>query len=293
MLRLIRPLLTRPLHLAVAALFAVYLLLYPGSLLLVALDRVPVWGTWMGGALLILQGGLMGLWLTLNFGRWGAAAALLILFLSWLVEHVGATTGFPFGAYAYTDVLQPQIFGVVPLAIPFAWLLIVTAAVGIAEQLLEPEGVAPGRAASLWKLLTAAGFALLLDVTIEPFAVHINHYWVWSESAQGGYYGIPASNFVAWWFSSLLLSWALLHGRQRASRLRGSASRGAFWPWLPLTLYLTNLTMFVVVNLARAQVVAAAIGALILLLLACQQGAPRLARLLFHHRGAEDAEADV
>jgi putative membrane protein len=260
---MLRPI--RPLLFAVVALFALYLFLYPGSLLLVALDRVPVWGTWMGGALLILQGALMGLWLTLNYGRWGAGAALLILFLSWLVEHVGATTGFPFGAYAYTDVLQPQIFGVVPLAIPFAWLLIVPAAVGAAE-LLERDGAASG-VVSPWKLLTAAAFALLLDVTIEPFAVHINRYWVWSDSSQGGYYGIPASNFVAWWFTSLLLSWVLLQGRRRA------APRAVALPWLPLALYLANLTMFVVVNLARGQAVAAAIGGLILLLLACHQGA--------------------
>jgi putative membrane protein len=273
MLRPIRPLLGRPLHLVVAALFAIYLFLYPGSLLLVALDRVPVWGTWMGGGLLILQGALMGLWLTLNFGRWGAVAALLILFLSWLVEHVGAITGFPFGPYAYTDVLQPQIFGVVPLAIPFAWLLIVTAAVGAAE-LIQRDGGAARPAVRPWKLFMAAAFALLLDMTIEPFAVHINHYWVWSESAQGAYYGIPASNFVAWWFTSLLLSWVLLQSRQRA----GAASRGIAWPWLPLALYLSNLTMFVVVNLAREQVAAAVIGALILLLLACQQGARRQGR---------------
>jgi putative membrane protein len=268
---MLRPI--RPLHLVVAALFAIYLFLYPGSLLLVALDRVPVWGTWMGGGLLILQGALMGFWLTLNFGRWGAVAALLILFLSWLVEHVGAITGFPFGPYAYTDVLQPQIFGVVPLAIPFAWLLIVTAAVGAAE-LIERDGGAARPAVRPWKLLMAAAFALLLDMTIEPFAVHINHYWVWSESAQGAYYGIPASNFVAWWFTSLLLSWVLLQSRQRA----GAASRGIAWPWLPLALYLSNLTMFVVVNLAREQVAAAVIGALILLLLACQQGARRQGR---------------
>lgn len=261
------PLLRRPLHLVVAILFATYLLLYPGSLLLVALDRVPPWGVWIGGALLILQGGLMGLWLALNFGRWGTLAALLLLALSWLIEHIGATTGFPFGAYAYTDVLQPQILGVVPLAIPFAWLLVVPAALGAAELLVRGES-------RTWTLLTAAAFTLLLDVTIEPFAVHISRYWVWSDAARGGYYGIPASNFVAWWFTGLLLSWLLLYMRQRAGR------PAAIWPWLPLVLYLANLTMFVTVNLARGQLAAAVIGALVLLLLACHQGAPRLIRLL-------------
>ncbi|MFV9506729.1 MAG: carotenoid biosynthesis protein [Oscillochloridaceae bacterium umkhey_bin13] len=273
------------LRMVVAVLFAVYLFLYPGSLALVALDRVPVWGTWMGGALLILLGSLMGLWLTVNFGRMGALASLWILFLSWLVEHVGATTGFPFGAYTYTEVLQPQIFGVVPLAIPFAWLLIVPAAVGVGELILARNGDQglDDRHVRISKVLMAASFALLLDVTIEPFAVNINQYWVWNEAQEAGYYGIPFSNFVAWFFTSLLLSWVLLLYRARAMRAR-TVTEPPFWPWLPVALYVSNLTMFVVVNLARGQEFAAVIGMLILLALAGNWSWPRLVRLL---RGAE------
>jgi putative membrane protein len=261
------------LRLVAVGLFATYLFLYPGSMALVALDRVPVWGTWMGGALLIVQGALMGLWLVLNFARWGAAAAGLIVALSWLVEHVGATTGFPFGTYTYTNVLQPQIIGVVPLAIPFAWLLIVGAAVGATEQVLKRDGRSLGDdgRVSVTKVLMAASCALLLDVTIEPFAVNINRYWVWANSGNSSYYGIPASNFAAWWVTSVILVLVLLNRRRAAALARqrhpGRFRPRSFWPWLPFALYLTNLTMFVVVNLARGQSMAAAIGALILLLL--------------------------
>lgn len=277
------------------ALFGIYVVLYPGSMTLVALDRVPVWGTWMGGALLILQGSLMGIWLTANFGRQGAIASGLILFLSWAVEHLGATTGFPFGSYTYTDVLQPQILGVVPLAIPFAWLLIVPAAVGASELVLSRDRRDASGAArvSITKVLMAASFALLLDVTIEPFAVNINRYWVWGEAEGSTYYGIPMSNFVAWWFTSLLLSWVLLWQRSLAARrLRyGPAGRGqaTIWSWLPLTLYLSNLTMFVVVNLARGQAEAALIGAAIMLFLAGAWFLPRMVRRI--RRASEEAGA--
>lgn len=282
------------LRLTAAILFGIYLLIYPGSIILVAFDRVPVWGTWMGGALLILQGSLMGLWLTINFGRWGLGAALWILFLSWAIEHIGATTGFPFGAYTYTDVLQPQVLGVVPLAIPFAWLLIVTAATGVSEQVFQKDGHTPWHdlKVSRTRVLSAASFALLLDVTIEPFAVHINHYWVWSDSSTGSYYGIPASNFVAWFFTSLVLAWVLLlYRRGFARNLLAQPHREpirTFLPWLPLTLYLTNLTMFVVVNMARDQGMAALIGGLILLFLALDWLRPRmLRRLRGSRRGSE------
>lgn len=280
--------LTSPLRLAIIAIFGLYLFLYPGSITLVALDRVPVWGTWMGGALLILQGSLIGLWLIAAYGRRGAGAALLILAISWLIEHIGAITGFPFGSYSYTDVLQPQVLDVVPLAIPFAWLLIVGAAVGASEQVLEkePRGPRGDLRISATKLLTAASFALLLDVTIEPFAVNINRYWVWSEAELSGYYGIPASNFVAWWFTSLLLVLVLMLQRRAAARaaLATETWRQPFLPWLPLALYFSNLTMFVVVNLARGQAMAALIGALIMLFLACDWLLPRVARRLRSQR---------
>ncbi|MBP1466958.1 carotenoid biosynthesis protein [Candidatus Chloroploca sp. M-50] len=280
---------TTRLRKGVAALFASYLFIYPWSIALIALDRVPVWGTWMGGVLLLLQGSLMGLWLIVNFGRWGAFASLWILFLSWLVEHTGATTGFPFGAFSYTEVLQPQIFGVVPLAIPFAWLLVVTTAMGVGELILGRENrpMAEDQQVSSTKVLMAAVFALLLDVTIEPFAVHINGYWVWSGTPDDIYYGIPLSNFVAWFVTSLLLSWVLLLYRAKAARRRDAAyalddvQRDAaqfFWPWLPVTLYLTNLTMFVLVNLSRGQEFAALVGGLIMLALAFHWALPRLAR---------------
>ncbi|MEF3273511.1 MAG: carotenoid biosynthesis protein [Chloroflexus sp.] len=261
------------------ALFAIYLFIYPFAIVLVALDKVPVWGTWMGGALLILQGALMGVWLAVHYRRWGALAAGLILVISWAVEHIGATTGFPFGSYSYTDVLQPQIFGVVPLAIPFAWLLIVVAAVGVAEQILNRDGrLVDERAISSTRVLTAASLALLLDVTIEPFAVYINRYWVWTSDESGFYYGIPASNFVAWWVTSLILSWILLALRRQAANRLHTPRR--YMPWLPPTLYLMNLTMFVVVNLARGQVLPALIGGLIMLVLAGDWLLPRLARRL-------------
>jgi putative membrane protein len=192
---------------------------------------------------------------------------------------VGATTGFPFGSYSYTDVLQPQIFGVVPLAIPFAWLLIVVAAVGVAERIGHRDGKPVNdHQLNPTRVLTAASFALLLDVTIEPFAVYINRYWVWSSAEGGVYYGIPASNFIAWWVTSLILSWVLLHQRRSAAR-RGHTPQ-PFMIWLPPVLYLTNLTMFVVVNLARGQVLPALIGGLIMIVLAGDWLLPRLARRL-------------
>jgi putative membrane protein len=256
--------------------FGLYLLVYPGSTVVVALDRVPDWGAWMGGALLIVQGALMGLWLVANDGRRGALAAAAILLGAWAVEHLGVTTGFPFGGYDYTAVLQPKVGGVVPLAIPFAWLLVVPAAVGMAGRLLA------GRGGAVAQTLAAASLALLLDITIEPVAVHINGYWAWHEA--GFYYGVPASNFVAWWLTSLLLVGAQLWLRDP----RRAASGDALLPLLPPALYALNLAMFAIVNLAHRQTLAAAIGLLLLCWLLARTGAARWARSALTSHVARD-----
>ncbi len=260
-------------------LLSIYLFVYPWGILLIALDRVPAWGVGMGAILLILQGTMMGLWLTARY-RWrGTLAALLILLISWWAEHLGETSGFPFGQYTYTDVLAPKIINVVPLAIPFAWLLVIPAAVGITDRLMA---FTPGTSqTSLVKIvlttLVAASFATLLDVTIEPVAVHVNRYWIWHDG--GGYYSVPLSNFASWWTISALLVWILLWLRQNADT--------SVWPpltpvvrmeWLPQLLYLLNLIMFVVINLSNRYLAAASIGLLVLAYLAFDHLEPGVVR---------------
>lgn len=273
-------------------LLGIYLFVYPWSILLVSFDLVPVWGTWMGSALLIVQGSLMGLWLSANYGRLGMVASLIILIVSWLVEHIGTTTGLPFGSYSYTDVLLPKIVHVVPLAIPFAWLLVVPAALGITEYLLRSHTTLnvqdrfrqwPDTNRTWLRIFGAASFAVLLDITIEPVSVHVNGYWVWNHT-DGLYYGVPVSNFVAWWATSFLLAWVVVRLQQAArdadSQLCTTTStatgigQGPFqsktglFGWLPSLLYMLNLVMFMLVNIAHGQRVAAFIGSVIFCYLA-------------------------
>lgn len=296
----------------IIVLFGTYLFVYPWSIILVALDRVPVWGTWMGGALLILQGSIMGLWLIANYGRYGTTGASLILLLSWLIEHIGVTTGFPFGTYMYTDELMPKLMGVVPLAIPFAWLMVVPSSVGIIERLVNRGGATENLCETttffdvpisrvLLKVLGAASFAVILDITMEPLAVHINRYWVW-HNVNSGYNSVPATNFAAWWVTSLLLVAILLLLQKAACATRlppilpmmqaaAQVVQGSRFtlhpsrfkrvlPWLPPLLYLLNITMFSLVNIAHVQKTEAVIGATILCYLVYDWLKPYLVRRL-------------
>lgn len=261
------------------AIFAIYVAVLPGSTLTVALGRVPDWGEWMGGALLIGQGAAVLFWLLGQHGRRGAAAALLVLLLAWGVEHIGVTTGFPFGRYSYTQALQPQFFGVVPLAIACAWLMV---AVGAWQLATSQVGML-----ERWNVGTLAGTAtlvLLLDLQIETVATKVNLYWVWHD--QGAYYGVPASNFVAWWLVGLGMALVV-----RRALPRPTLPRPAGWHpparrivadalrWLPAALYLLSTGMFVAVNLARGYQLAGLVGLATLAGLALLRWLPGLAGL--------------
>ena len=54
--------------------------------------------------------------------------------VAWASEALGSHTGFPFGAYHYTDRLQPQLLGV-PLLIPLAWLMMLPPAWAVSQRI--------------------------------------------------------------------------------------------------------------------------------------------------------------
>lgn len=129
-----------------------------------------------------------------------AIAALLVFFFSrraeWPIllvggaigfaaEAVGVKYGIPFGAYAYTAVLAPRVFGV-PLVMAAAWIVLFAY---VRQMVRHP--------------LAAAAWMTAIDLVIDPLAANNLGYWTWEH--PGPYYGIPWSNFAGWFGVSLLL----------------------------------------------------------------------------------------
>ena len=281
---------------AALILFLLYLAVFPGSTITVALGRVPAWGEWMGGALLLLQGAIVLCWLAGSYGWRGMLAAALLFLLAWGVEYLGVTTGLPFGRYRYTEQLQPQLPGAVPLAISCAWLMVAVGAWQIADCRLQivdfgrhnkehrTQNTEQMPRYAIRKMLLAATLVLLLDMQIEPVATAINRYWAWLDG--GAYYGVPALNFAAWWVVGLVMMVALgqvLGGENRepttdnqnkeqrtrtyitnhTSRFTLYALRFSFYA-IPASLYLLNTLMFAAINLAWEYVTAGAVGLAVL-----------------------------
>lgn len=126
---------------------------------------------------------------------WTAAGVIL---LAWLVEFAGSTTGYPFGAYHYTALLQPQLGGV-PLLIPLAWLMMLPPAWAVAQSV---AGSSSGLAFIGWSALALTAWDLFLDPQMVAWGL-----WVWEE--PGGYFGIPWLNFLGWLLASAVITAAV------------------------------------------------------------------------------------
>ena len=121
-----------------------------------------------------------------------AVAAGVVVFGTLALEWVGHSTGWPFGAYRYTDALAPQIAGV-PVIVPLAWL-----AMAIPAREVAARVVAPG-----WARIALGAVALTAwDLMLDPQMVEAG-YWVWE--AEGPWRGIPLSNYAGWLVSSLVV----------------------------------------------------------------------------------------
>lgn len=123
--------------------------------------------------------------------RTGIALGLVAV-LTWGAEFIGHNTGFPFGDYHYTDMLQPQVAGV-PLLIPLAWFMMLVPAWAIARAILGDQ-VATWRQRLVFVILSAVAITAW-DLFLDPQMVGWG-FWIWDQ--PGGYFGIPWLNYFGW-----------------------------------------------------------------------------------------------
>ncbi len=175
---------------ALAVLVPAFALLWVGGVASHWLGDVERRGQgWLASLFLILA----GLIVLVGVRSWrGAAALACVALLGFVVEAAGSYTGIPFGVYAYTDALQPQLFGV-PLVMGFAWMSLIAYARELFARTRLPAWLEVA-AAALW--------TTVIDLVIDPLAANQLGYWRWSGA--GLYYGIPLTNFAGWFVVCLL-----------------------------------------------------------------------------------------
>ncbi len=114
---------------------------------------------------------------------------------TWIAEYVGSSTGFPFGSYYYTDLLQPQI-GHVPIIVPIAWFMMLPSSWAIAESIV-------GRNRPIVYIVIGTLAMTAWDLFLDPQMVAWG-FWVWEGG--GAYFGIPLVNYAGWLLTAGVLT---------------------------------------------------------------------------------------
>ncbi len=145
------------------------------------------------GTIALAAAVLLHAWLTTS-ARNALLFFLLATGISLAAEYAGIRWGFPFGArFRYHPDLRLRLFGLVPLFIPLAWMVL--AYIPIVQLRQWPRENQRPRLSMALKAVTAAAMLCVADLTLDPLAVAVGA-WTWEQ--PGAYYGIPAGNFLGW-----------------------------------------------------------------------------------------------
>ncbi len=121
--------------------------------------------------------------------RRGGLGALAAGGVGFGAELVGVATGRPFGHYAYSPQLGPQVRGV-PILAAAAWTLMARPA-WVTAGIIERRPVV--------RVPLAAGALTAWDVFLDPRMVR-EGYWTWPGG--GRYEDVPATNFLGWFVTA-------------------------------------------------------------------------------------------
>lgn len=150
-----------------------------------------------------------------------------------IAEAIGVATGWPFGHYAYTGTLGPELLGV-PVVVPLAWVMMAWPALVVARTLAV-------RGAAV--VLIGAAALTVWDVFLDPQMVAAGH-WTWfaPSPALPLVPGIPLTNYAGWMLVSVLVM-AVLVRTLRRERVP-SAPAAALYLWVYFSSVLGHLVFF-------------------------------------------------
>ena len=142
-------------------------------------------------------------------------------------EALGVHTGFPFGHYAYTRTLGPELLAV-PLVIPLAWVMMAWPALCVGRRIGHPL-IGGALALATW------------DLFLDPQMVHDGH-WIWQSSGPR-LTGIPITNYLGWGAVAVMVITVLDRALPATPRPNDTVPLG-LWLWTWASSILANLAFF-------------------------------------------------
>ena len=196
--------------------------------------------SWLTPALVLACVGLFvaSLWSARTLIGWTAACgfAALAVPIGWFAEQMGASRGWFFGSYHYTNVLGPKI-GDVPIAIPLMWFALTWLAWVMANLILWREPVVCGAGGGRRTLtaLLAAMIVTAFDLGADPYFVFVLHAWIMTKT-DGGWFGETLQGFVGWMVVSFFIV-LLAQARVRLQQPGGDPAAQRKAALVPLVIY--------------------------------------------------------
>lgn len=159
----------------------------------------------IAACVLLFAASLWSAWVLLG-RRHALGFAGLALGLGWFAEQMGASRGWFFGRYTYTDVLGPAI-GNVPVVIALMWFALCWLGYLLASLILWRQPVLAAPAGTAPRLLTAWLAAMIVtafDLGADPYFVFVLKAWIMAKT-DGGWFGETLQGFVGWMAVSFVI----------------------------------------------------------------------------------------
>jgi uncharacterized membrane protein len=132
--------------------------------------------------------------------------AILIAFLSSVLEMMNLKTHFPFGHRDWTNDLGPRLFHTLPWPLPLIWIIVLLNSRGAARAVL---GFLPNfRCFGLWWLALGSIFAAIFAISFEHFAA-ANHLWLWPDAKVAPWYNFLGYGLVSAVALVLITPWLI------------------------------------------------------------------------------------
>jgi putative membrane protein len=122
-------------------------------------------------------------------GRREALALATLAGYAYGIEFVGATTGLPYGEFAYQIPLGPMVLDTIPLGLPVFFMPLVLNSYLLCLLLLGDRA-----RAAVVRLPVVVAAVVAVDLVLDPAAVALG-FW---EYEVGQYYGVPLLNYAGW-----------------------------------------------------------------------------------------------
>jgi putative membrane protein len=174
----------------------------------------------------------------------GSRAALrfvaIALCLGWFAEQMGASRGWFFGSYHYTDVLGVRLADV-PVVIPLMWFSLTYTGYVIANLIVwqtpARQNLGVGQAA--YMSLIAALVVTAFDLGADPYLIRVVGAWT-MEKTTGYWFGETLQGFAGW----VLVSFCIVSAFRLATRRMALAPTNGYRrrdALTPLAIYGTGM----------------------------------------------------